>query len=84
MTCRLQQTKSCHQTDSRRKVADTGGWDDDGKDSRLFFSFFFFFFQWHRIQEWHRNLHNGPRAKGRVVPRRGRLRSGQDRMLNGR
>lgn len=41
MTCRLQQTKSCHQTDSRRKVADTGGWDDDGKDSRLFFSFFF-------------------------------------------
>lgn len=37
MTCRLQQTKSCHQRDSRRKVADTGGWDGDGKDSRLFF-----------------------------------------------
>lgn len=45
MTCRLQQTKSCHQRDSRRKVADTGGWDGDGKDSRLFF---FFSFQWHR------------------------------------
>lgn len=41
MTCRLQQTKSCHQRDSRRKVADTGGWDGDGKDSRLFFFFFF-------------------------------------------
>lgn len=30
-------------------------------------------------QEWHRNLHDGPHAKGRVVPRRGRRGSGQDR-----
>lgn len=74
MTCRLQQTKSCHQRDSRRKVADTGGWDGDGKDSRLFF-----FFSFSMAQEWHRNLHDGPHAKGRVVPRRGRRGSGQDR-----
>lgn len=77
MTCRLQQTKSCHQTDSRRKVADTGGWDDDGKDSRWFFFLFFFFNGTGFRNGTGIYLHNGPRAKGRVVPRRGRLR--QDR-----
>lgn len=60
----------------------SGGWDGDGKDSRLFF------FSFSMAQEWHRNLHDGPHAKGRVVPRRGRRGSGQTgkpgRMLNGR